>query len=260
MIIKRYILTILITGIAFMAVAQEREPGELLVEQVEKYGQVEVTFEYPGFNELTEIGKFISVSNIKDNLVHCVLSGKDISTFLAFNLNYKIVSRTESKAVESALSVEEAMNWDLYPTYPQYDTIIHKLADDYPFLCRVDTIGQSIEGRLILALKISDNVYEDEDEPEVFYTSNIHGDELAGMVLMLRLSEICLVAGAFDAGKKIFAAVMVKAHLGRRCFTLRIRFCGQECHHRSVLCADGNVGSSRSPDHSHSEIVFAGWQ
>ncbi len=189
MLNKRYIMTILLAGIVMLAGAQENDQGTLLVEQVRKYGQVEVTFEYPGFTELTEIGKYISVSNLDGKIVHCVLSERDISTFLSFNLHYKIVPREENKAVESARSVEEAMNWDLYPTYPQYDTIIHKLAADYPFLCRVDTIGLSIEGRLILALKISDNVYEDEDEPEVFYTSSMHGDELAGMVLMLRLSE-----------------------------------------------------------------------
>lgn len=189
MLKKRYILTIFITGIAMLAGAQEKDNSKLLVEQVKKYGQVEVTFEYPGFNELIEIGKLISVSNYDGNYVHCVLSERDISTFLALNLHYKIVPREESKDVESARSVEEAMNWDMYPTYQQYDTIMHKLAEDYPFLCRVDTIGESIEGKLILALKISDNVFEDEDEPEVFYTSNIHGDELAGMVLMLRLSE-----------------------------------------------------------------------
>lgn len=189
MLNKKFILTVFITGIAMLAGAQVKDNSELLIEQVKKYGQVEVTFEYPGFNDLVEIGKLISVSNYDGNYVHCVLSEKDISTFLALNLHYKIVPREESKDVESARSVEEAMNWDLYPTYQQYDTIMHKLAEDYPFLCRVDTIGESIEGRLILALKISDNVNEDEDEPEVFYTSNMHGDELAGMVLMLRLSE-----------------------------------------------------------------------
>ncbi len=189
MLNKKFILTVFITGIAMLAGAQVKDNSELLIEQVKKYGQVEVTFEYPGFNDLVEIGKLISVSNYDGNYVHCVLSEKDISTFLALNLHYKIVPREDSKDVESARSVEEAMNWDLYPTYQQYDTIMHKLAEDYPFLCRVDTIGESIEGRLILALKISDNVNEDEDEPEVFYTSNMHGDELAGMVLMLRLSE-----------------------------------------------------------------------
>jgi hypothetical protein len=62
----------------------------------------------------------------------------------------------------------------------------------YPSLCRIDTIGRSNYGKLILALKISDNVSLDEEEPEVFYSSTIHGDEPEGFVLMLRLCEYLL--------------------------------------------------------------------
>ncbi|MFO7851891.1 MAG: M14 family zinc carboxypeptidase [Bacteroidota bacterium] len=189
----KYIMLIFILGISLQLKSQDISYEEQLYEQVSKYGQVEVTFKYPGFNALTEIGRFISVSNVKDNVVYCVLSEKDIETFLSLNLHYKIIKEKESKSIESALSVEEAMNWDLYPTYQQYDTIVHKLAEENPLICRVDTIGESVEGRLILALKISDNVQEDEDEPEVFYTANIHGDELQGFVLMLRLAEHLLV-------------------------------------------------------------------
>jgi len=189
----RTILVIIFIIIVPLADAQENSIDSLLAEQVAKYGQAEIFFSYPGFDELTRTGRMLSVSRVIDSTVYCVISEKDINTFLSLQLDYKIVPVEEKKSVTSAFSVEEAMNWDVYPTYPQYDTIVHKLAADYPFICRVDTIGESIEGRLILALKISDNVNEDEDEPEVFYTSNIHGDELQGFVLMLRLAEHLLM-------------------------------------------------------------------
>ncbi|MCD4769948.1 MAG: hypothetical protein K8R35_07265, partial [Bacteroidales bacterium] len=121
------------------------------------------------------------------------LSGNDIDYFVSLNLPYKVIWKTETKSVISATSVEEAMQWDVYPTYQQYDTIMHKLAADYPDICSVDTIGESINGHLILALKISDNVDLDEDEPDVFYSSNMHGNELAGYVLMLQLAEYLLI-------------------------------------------------------------------
>ena len=63
---------------------------------------------------------------------------------------------------------------------------------NYPSLCRLDTIGTSINGKLVLALKISDNPAEDETEPEVFYSSTMHGDETGGYVLMLRLADYLL--------------------------------------------------------------------
>ena len=62
----------------------------------------------------------------------------------------------------------------------------------YPTLCHLDTIGTSINGKLVLALKISDNADLNEDEPEVFYTSTMHGDETGGFILMLRLADYLL--------------------------------------------------------------------
>jgi hypothetical protein len=56
----------------------------------------------------------------------------------------------------------------------------------------LDTIGTSGEGRLLLALKISDQVESDEAEPAFLYTAAIHGDELVGIVLMLRLAHTLL--------------------------------------------------------------------
>lgn len=183
------ILLIILLGLAAVADAQDKK----LSEQIGKYGQAEVSFLYPGYDSLSIISRLVPVSAVKDGMVYSVLSAKDIDVFRSLQLQYKIIPRDESKSVESASSVDEAMNWDLYPTYRQYDSIMHKLAYEHPFICRVDTIGYSVEGRLILALKISDNVDDDEDEPEVFYTSNMHGDELQGMVLMLQLAEHLLL-------------------------------------------------------------------
>ncbi len=69
-------------------------------------------------------------------------------------------------------------------------------------MCHLDTIGTSINGKLVLALKISDNHGTDETEPEVFYTSTMHGDETGGYILMLRLADYLLKNYAEDARVK----------------------------------------------------------
>jgi hypothetical protein len=84
------------------------------------------------------------------------------------------------------------MQWDTYPTYTQYDSIMKYFSTQYPSLCRLDTIGFSINNRLVPALKISDNASADENEPEVFYSSTMHGDETGGYVLMLRFIDYLL--------------------------------------------------------------------
>ena len=93
---------------------------------------------------------------------------------------------------DMAADLDDALTFTKYPTYPQYDSMMRYFASTWPEICRLDTIGTSIEGRLLLALKISDNVEEEEDEPALFYSSTIHGDELVGYILSLRLIDFIL--------------------------------------------------------------------
>ena len=56
----------------------------------------------------------------------------------------------------------------------------------YPNLITAkDSIGASVQGRTIWAVKISDNPDVDEDEPEIFYNSLIHANEVAGMMSVI---------------------------------------------------------------------------
>ncbi len=106
--------------------------------------------------------------------------------------------KTSKAGIQMAYTVEEMRDWNRYPTYQTYLDLMYGLARTYPTLCRLDTIGLSTKGRLILCLKISDNVHEEEAEPGFFYSSSIHGDELTGFVLMLRLADYLLTRYGTD--------------------------------------------------------------
>jgi len=179
--------------------AQDEGTITLLKEQISKFGQAEIIFKYPGRDGLRTIPAGISVTKVKDKNAWAKISAFDLDDISDFPFPFKVVEKTGVKAVLSAISVEEAMNWDRYPTYQQYDSIVRKFAEDYPSLCQLDYIGESVNGRKVFVLKISDNVSLDEDEPQVFYSSTMHGDELAGYVLMLRLAEH-LLSNASNGG------------------------------------------------------------
>ncbi len=187
---KQSFLILVLLSLALSLLAQDSKRINLLKKQIEQYGQAEIEFSNPGRIELTSIAREISVSNVTFKTVMATVSIRNLEYMASFPLDYKIIEpKSAIKAVSSALSVEEAMNWDKYPTWQQYDTIMHKFAADYPDICRLDTIGLSVNGKAVMVLKISDNVNIDEAETEVFYTSTMHGDELAGYVLMLRLAN-----------------------------------------------------------------------
>ena len=66
---------------------------------------------------------------------------------------------------------------------------MQSFADSFPNICKLHSIGTLNSGREILIIQISDNVGNKENEPSFLYTSSMHGDELTGYVLMLRLID-----------------------------------------------------------------------
>jgi hypothetical protein len=170
----------------------ENRKDEKLRDIIRESGQAEVTVPYTTRKEASYLSQHLSVFSVKDKQLYISLSPSNIEWFLSQNLDYKILDNAGTKGLVTALNMEKAMEWDTYPTYTQYDSIMKQFTILYPSLCRLDTIGHSINNRLILALKISDNAGNNENEPEVFYTSTMHGDETGGFVLMLRLIDYLL--------------------------------------------------------------------
>jgi hypothetical protein len=72
-----------------------------------------------------------------------------------------------------------------WPTHEQITERLQKLAQDNAKIFKLFSIGESVEGRQLWVMKISDNVEEDEKEPEFKYVANMHGDEIVGRDLMM---------------------------------------------------------------------------
>lgn len=73
-----------------------------------------------------------------------------------------------------------------YHTYSEVGVALDSMHTLYPSLTTAKiNIGNSLEGRAIWALKISDNPDADEDEPEVFYNGLTHAREPIGMEVLL---------------------------------------------------------------------------
>lgn len=189
--------SILILSLALMFLnlsskAQENGDDVRLRQIVREYGQAEVTVPFSGSVALDKLTKKVSILSVKEKSVFISLSPLTVEWFILQKFNYSIAAKNVAKGILSAETMAAAMEWDKYPTYTQYDSILQSFNTLYPTLCDLDTIGTSVNGKLVLALKISDNPDSDEDEPEVFYTSTMHGDETGGYILMLRLADYLL--------------------------------------------------------------------
>ena len=92
--------------------------------------------------------------------------------------------------------------------WPSYATLVARmqtLASTYPGIIRLIDIGNSVNGRDLWVLKISDNPDLEEDEPEFRYSSTHHGTEGVGTEMTLRLAE--LLASSYGSVPTLTAMV-----------------------------------------------------
>ncbi len=77
----------------------------------------------------------------------------------------------------------------VYHSYAQIGAILAETAADHPAIAAAGSIGQSVLGRELWSLIISDNVGVEEAEPEVRLASTIHGNEPPGLEMLLYLVD-----------------------------------------------------------------------
>jgi carboxypeptidase T len=74
-----------------------------------------------------------------------------------------------------------------YHTYAEVAAAAKAVADAHPSIAMRFSIGKSYQGRELWAMKISDNVGTDENEPEVLYDGGHHADEHMGVEMALKI-------------------------------------------------------------------------
>jgi hypothetical protein len=81
-------------------------------------------------------------------------------------------------------------NWDRqFHTYSSMVTEMEQVALDHPDIVILDTLGYSVEGRMILGAKVSDNPNLEEDEPEFRIIGLHHGNEYMSVEMGLNMLQ-----------------------------------------------------------------------
>jgi len=157
-------------------------------------------FDIGSKDEIGKITKLISIDNVDGYTVYAYANDRQLEDFR--ELGYAItILPNPGTLIEPRMSTDKdgLAAWDSYPAYSAYISMMNDFATNYPNLCQIVNAGQSIEGRDILFARITNNLTVEEDEPEVMFTSSIHGDELTGYVLMLRLIDSLLTSYGSDS-------------------------------------------------------------
>lgn len=183
---KKIYLIILLLNFSLVSWSQQNLLNQYLEDNKEAYIQVKLE----SFKDIPEINKLISVEIIDNEHIGLYITKANLDRFNSLSLDYEILTHPSKLFVpEMYDGSKDAYEWDSYPTYDAYIAMMEQFAADYPEICEVFSIGTSNEGRELKFVKISDNVSENEPEPQFLYTGTIHGDETTGFIMLLRLID-----------------------------------------------------------------------
>jgi murein tripeptide amidase MpaA len=170
-------------------------PQQLSPDYFQKNIEVYFSFKTSSGDLIRELTNIVSIDNVDGTTVYAYASENEYNQFLSYNLKHSILPKP-GELIIPAMSdrLDEITDWNVYPTYEAYVNMMTQYAANYPSICKLIDAGNTVQGRKILLVKISDNVNVREAEPQFLYTSTIHGDETTGYVLMLRLIDSLLTA------------------------------------------------------------------
>ena len=151
--------------------------------------EIYFSFKYSNIQELNKFSKIISIDHkIKKDTAYAYANKIEFKNFLNENKPYVIIEKDTQEIIT------DKNNWNYYPTYNEYMNMMQAYADSFPNICKIHNLGtlSGTHNYEIIILQISDNINQKENEPSFLYTSSMHGDELAGYVLSIRLIDYIL--------------------------------------------------------------------
>ncbi len=172
----------------------------------ENYRKVKLhNLDKSGIVELQKLGIPLDDSyQQRDGSVDLFLNEAEFHSLIQTSVQYNVLidnwkkhynEQKENRAsslILSEIAYQYSVNNFTYGSMGGYYTLdevwqkIDEMISEYPNLISTkDSIGASIEGRPIYAIRISDNPNIDEEEPEVLYTSLIHAREPESMMQMI---------------------------------------------------------------------------
>ncbi|MBI9030597.1 carboxypeptidase regulatory-like domain-containing protein [bacterium] len=159
----------------------------------QKYVEYYFRVPFESIKKVNHINEICSVDKFDDHYVYGYANPKQFTQVTFAYPDYELLTNpSREMPIPVARSKEEMREWDSYPSYSTYVSMMQDFAIDYPNLCSVESIGTSVDNREILVAKLSVNPNIDEAEPKFFYSGQMHGDEIVCSILFLRLIDYLL--------------------------------------------------------------------
>ena len=192
---KKYIFIILLFISSSFAMGQNTGQDKAL-EYLKTHGEVYfyILTDNP-VADLRKVQNVVSVDKVMDSVIVAYANSKQFDKFLNSGLNYRVMtppSMVRKPLMMNNINLKSIDDWDFYPTYEGYVSLMQQFETDYPGLCEMVSIDTLDSGRELLFIHINNDLNNSQNEPEFMYTSTMHGDEVTGYVLMLHYIDYLL--------------------------------------------------------------------
>ncbi len=133
------------------------------------------------------------VDRVVDNEVELWLNESELGKLQEQGIRpYSIPDQAYEMFLHLQATARDDGGWRDYHNYSQVTGYLQNLNDTYPDITELFSIGQTVDGRELWVLRITDNPDVEEDEPEFKYISTMHGNEPVGTEMLLELCDLLL--------------------------------------------------------------------
>ncbi len=182
----------LVTGCLFLFAESNSVEYRKASQYIDQMGEAFLKVYVDSKFDIEKLNSIVSIDEIKGYEIYVFANRVEFEDFLTLNLDYETLippSLLGPAPEMSDYSNPNDRQYDKYPTYDGYVNLMNDFQKDYPDKVMLDTIGKSVQGRLLLVAKVSDNVREEECEPEWFMVGAPHGNETMGIMLSIRMID-----------------------------------------------------------------------
>lgn len=176
-------------GNSVMAQSQ-RELQQLMRNRGEYY----FTLSVDDPSQIQELSRICSVDGTDGRNVVAYANQQEYDRLIALGYQLELQTPPSLRANVTMWDGQGTYNWDSYLTYPQYVNMMEGFPEKAVEgrTCTLFSLGtlSTTNHRQLLGVRINNG--NPEGKPKFLYTSTMHGDEITGMILMLRLiDELC---------------------------------------------------------------------
>ena len=183
----------LFCAVIFGSTAMAQSQDELQ-QLMRNRGEYYFTLSVDDSSQIQELSRICSVDGTDGRNVVAYANQQEYDRLIALGYQLELQTPPSLRANVTMWNGQGTYNWDSYLTYPQYVTMMEGFPDKAieGRECTLFSLGtlSTTNHRQLLGVRINNG--NPEGKPKFLYTSTMHGDEITGMILMLRLiDELC---------------------------------------------------------------------